>query len=155
MCPLSQLFCTYRYCSQLNNMTRLQPAKYRHHTKHDSLISSIFFPTNSCQQKSRAHHLFGMTGVEEPPGITPRRLSQPPMMPPACCSISCFSGIDISSSTVHGLFTWPEMLYNCTAPNICCTDNHGRKYELYLPQLLYVKQCKLKWHSNKNSINCN
>lgn len=65
-------------------------------------------------------NLFGMTGTEEPPGMTPSRLSQPPMMPPACCSISCLSGIDISSSTVHGLFTWPEMLYSCTHTR--CTD---------------------------------
>merc|ERR1719322_2035930 len=39
-----------------------------------------------------------------------RRLSQPPMTPPAWSSMSSLSGIDISSSAVHGLFTWPEML---------------------------------------------
>mmetsp|Transcript_5927 Transcript_5927/g.10662 ORF Transcript_5927/g.10662 Transcript_5927/m.10662 type:complete len:207 (+) Transcript_5927:819-1439(+) len=51
----------------------------------------------------------GMMGTDEPPGITPSRLSQPPLTPPQCFSKSSRKGIDISSSTVVGLFTWPEI----------------------------------------------
>ena len=47
--------------------------------------------------------------TDEPPGMTAFRLPQPPRMPPQCSSSNCFSGIDIASSTTHGLFTWPEM----------------------------------------------
>src|SRR5690606_4877753 len=45
------------------------------------------------------------TGHDAPPGMTAKRLSQPPRMPPPCFSTSSRKVMPISSSTVHGVLT--------------------------------------------------
>ena len=48
-------------------------------------------------------------GVDEPPGIIALRFSHPPLTPLACLLISSLRDIPISSSTVQGEFTCPEI----------------------------------------------
>lgn len=61
------------------------------------------------------------------------RFYQPPITPPQCLSISSLKGIDISYSTVQGLFTCPE-IQNNLVPLLFGLPNDANQ----LPPLLII-----------------
>ncbi len=66
-------------------------------------------PSKSSSSVSAWSAPAGTSGIDEPPGMTASRLSQPPRTPPAWVSNSSRSGMPMASSTLHGFSTWPEM----------------------------------------------
>ena len=75
-----------------------------------SPLSSYLKASKSINTSS--HNFLGNNRTLDPPGMMALRLSQPPITPPQWRSISYLRGIDISSSTVQGLLTWPDMQNN-------------------------------------------
>lgn len=59
--------------------------------------------------KTSSQSFFGNNLTLDPPGMMAFRFYHPPITPPQCLSMSSLKGIDISSSTVHGLLTCPEI----------------------------------------------
>lgn len=83
-----------------------------------------------------SQRFLGNSGTEEPPGMMHLRLSQPPLTPPQCLSMSSLSGILISSSTVHGLLTCP-LMQNSLVPLLLTLPNEANQFA---PLLMMVGQ---------------